>query len=86
MKCPRCQSQNREGVRFCEDCGGRLVIVCPSCGAELREGVRLEGFVDRVATLRTRDGRRERVRVDFLVGADGARSTVARLVGSSRPR
>ena len=35
MKCPRCQSQNREGVRFCEDCGGRLVTVCPSCGAEL---------------------------------------------------
>lgn len=56
-----------------------------SCGAELREGVRLEGFVDRVATLRTRDGRRERVRVDFLVGADGARSTVARLVGVDSP-
>ena len=35
MRCPRCQSQNREGVRFCEDCGGRLVTVCASCGAEL---------------------------------------------------
>ena len=35
MKCPRCQSQNREGVRFCEECGARLVTSCPSCGAEL---------------------------------------------------
>ena len=35
MKCPRCQSQNREGVRFCEDCGARLVTICPSCSAEL---------------------------------------------------
>src|SRR6185436_7306291 len=32
---PRCQSQNREGVRFCEECGGRLVTSCASCGAEL---------------------------------------------------
>jgi len=35
VKCPRCQSQNREGVRFCEECGGRLVTSCASCGAEL---------------------------------------------------
>ena len=35
MKCPRCQSQNREGVRFCEECGARLVTSCSSCGAEL---------------------------------------------------
>ena len=33
MKCPRCQSQNREGVRFCEQCGLRLELACPSCGA-----------------------------------------------------
>ena len=35
MQCPRCQSQSREGVRFCEECGARLVMSCPSCGAEL---------------------------------------------------
>jgi len=35
VKCPRCQSPNREGVRFCEECGARLVTSCPSCGAEL---------------------------------------------------
>ena len=32
MKCPKCQSENREGVRFCEDCGARMEIKCPSCG------------------------------------------------------
>ena len=35
MRCGRCQSDNREGVRFCEECGGRLVLTCASCGAEI---------------------------------------------------
>ena len=35
MTCPRCQAQNREGVRFCEECGARLALTCPSCGAEV---------------------------------------------------
>src|SRR3990172_6440223 len=35
MQCPRCQAGNRQGVRFCEDCGARLALTCPSCGAEV---------------------------------------------------
>ena len=35
MKCPRCHAQNREGVRFCEDCGARLALSCPACGSEV---------------------------------------------------
>ncbi len=35
MNCPRCQSPNRDGVRFCEECGGRLALNCAGCGAEL---------------------------------------------------
>ncbi|MFQ5828616.1 MAG: AAA family ATPase [Candidatus Methylomirabilia bacterium] len=35
MQCPRCQAQNREGVRFCEECGARLALRCPACGAEV---------------------------------------------------
>ncbi|HXJ82216.1 MAG TPA: adenylate/guanylate cyclase domain-containing protein [Candidatus Methylomirabilis sp.] len=35
MKCPRCQSQNREGIRFCEECGSRLALTCANCGAEM---------------------------------------------------
>jgi len=38
MRCPRCQSQNREGARFCEDCGARLELACPNCGEGLTPG------------------------------------------------
>jgi class 3 adenylate cyclase len=33
MQCPKCQFENREGVRFCEKCGVKLALTCPSCGA-----------------------------------------------------
>jgi len=33
MKCPKCQSRNREGIKFCEECGARMEIKCPSCDA-----------------------------------------------------
>jgi class 3 adenylate cyclase/tetratricopeptide (TPR) repeat protein len=32
MHCPSCQSENREGRRFCAACGESLPIACPSCG------------------------------------------------------
>ena len=35
MKCPRCQADTRDGVRFCEECGGRLALTCGNCGAEM---------------------------------------------------
>jgi len=35
MKCPKCQSDNREGVKFCEECGAKLELVCPNCGANI---------------------------------------------------
>ena len=38
MKCPRCQTENDAGARFCEDCGARLEATCPSCGAPVRSG------------------------------------------------
>ncbi len=31
MKCPKCQLENREGVKFCEECGAKMEIKCPSC-------------------------------------------------------
>lgn len=33
MKCAECQSENREGVKFCEHCGAAIELVCPNCGA-----------------------------------------------------
>ena len=35
MRCPRCQTENREGAQFCRECGTRLALVCPQCGREL---------------------------------------------------
>ena len=35
MKCPKCRFYNREGVRFCEECGTKLELVCPNCGANI---------------------------------------------------
>jgi class 3 adenylate cyclase len=32
MRCPRCQAHNREGRRFCGECGATLAFICPTCG------------------------------------------------------
>ena len=33
MKCPKCRFENREGARFCLECGERLELKCPQCGS-----------------------------------------------------
>jgi predicted amidophosphoribosyltransferase len=38
MRCPRCGFDNREGVRFCEECGGKLEQACPGCGTAVPPG------------------------------------------------
>jgi hypothetical protein len=38
MKCPKCQTENRDGIKFCEDCGNKLEIKCPSCGVLIPHG------------------------------------------------
>jgi len=32
MKCIVCNSDNREGARFCKACGAKFDLKCPSCG------------------------------------------------------
>jgi class 3 adenylate cyclase/predicted ATPase len=32
MKCPKCQFDNSEGIKFCVECGNKLEIICPKCG------------------------------------------------------
>jgi predicted amidophosphoribosyltransferase len=39
MKCPKCQFDNREGIKFCEECGAKMELKCPKCGA-LKERIR----------------------------------------------
>ncbi len=38
MVCPACQAENREGARFCNECGSPLALRCPGCGAAHRAG------------------------------------------------
>ncbi len=32
MQCPECQTQNRQGRRFCAKCGAAFTVTCPGCG------------------------------------------------------
>jgi class 3 adenylate cyclase/tetratricopeptide (TPR) repeat protein len=38
MQCPKCQFDNREGVKFCEDCGAKFKVACPACKADIPFG------------------------------------------------
>jgi predicted ATPase/class 3 adenylate cyclase len=38
MKCPICQLENREGAKFCNECGHKFEITCPKCGIANRPG------------------------------------------------
>ncbi|UCE54796.1 MAG: zinc ribbon domain-containing protein [Desulfobacterales bacterium] len=43
MKCPKCESDNREGMRFCEECGAKLELECPDCKAKIPLGKKFCG-------------------------------------------
>ena len=43
MRCSNCDTDNREGRRFCAECGVALVISCPSCGSANEPGERFCG-------------------------------------------
>jgi hypothetical protein len=42
MLCPRCHTENREGRRFCGECGLSFATTCPPCGF-LNEGGENDG-------------------------------------------
>ena len=43
MRRPRCQAENREGRRFCAECGASLAVTCPACGFLNEPGERFCG-------------------------------------------
>jgi len=43
MRCSKCASDNREGRKFCAQCGTALNLKCPSCGAENTPGEKFCG-------------------------------------------
>jgi len=38
MKCQKCHFENREGVKFCEECGAKFEFECPVCKASIPLG------------------------------------------------
>ena len=36
MKCTECQFDNREGAKFCSECGLKFEFSCPECGTSIR--------------------------------------------------
>ncbi|MBW2432042.1 MAG: zinc ribbon domain-containing protein, partial [Deltaproteobacteria bacterium] len=51
MKCPKCESDNREGINFCEECGAKFELVCPSCKAKISLGKKFCGECGQNLTL-----------------------------------
>src|SRR5881398_1956434 len=43
MTCPSCGSENREGRKFCAECGTPFTIACPACGAANQPGEKFCG-------------------------------------------
>ena len=43
MRCPKCSSDNRQGRKFCTNCGTPLVAACPKCGAPIQPDERFRG-------------------------------------------
>lgn len=50
MKCPNCQSENRDGAKYCDECGfplsGRIAAVAAAAVAENEEGGALEALAE----------------------------------------
>ena len=73
MKCPKCQFENREAVKFCEECGAKMELECPECGAEIpldrkfcgKCGHRLEEVAEAEKTLPEGEGERKHVTALF---------------------
>ncbi|MBF0474599.1 MAG: AAA family ATPase [Deltaproteobacteria bacterium] len=40
MLCPQCQSDNRDGAKFCSECGTKFAQICTNCQAQLRSGAK----------------------------------------------
>src|SRR5881397_3611351 len=43
MQCAKCGTTNRGGMKFCEECGARLLLPCPGCGEPTLAGKKFCG-------------------------------------------
>jgi class 3 adenylate cyclase/tetratricopeptide (TPR) repeat protein len=59
MKCPKCQFENPNGLKFCNECGQKLTIICPSCNAVNQPGSKFCGDCGHNLTLPSEPTRKE---------------------------
>ncbi len=78
MRCANCGSDNPAGLKFCEECGAKLVRACPSCGREVRHTAK---FCGECGTSLTAEVLRPRSQVQSLEesGVRGPKSREARV-------
>ncbi len=53
MKCPKCQFENPEGMKFCGECGVKLEKTCPKCNSSNPAGFKFCGECGHNLTLRS---------------------------------
>ena len=71
MLCSSCGQDNREGRRFCSQCGASLALNCTSCGAPNEPGWSVRVVPNRFAAL-TPEGDTERSALDgFFLRMEG---------------
>jgi class 3 adenylate cyclase/tetratricopeptide (TPR) repeat protein len=51
MKCRQCGFENREGIRFCEECGATLEQACPACRSAVPPGRKFCGVCGQPLTV-----------------------------------
>src|SRR5262249_28222566 len=54
MRCPNCGCENRQGAKFCNECGTPLALRCASCGSENPGGAK---FCSECGTALEADGK-----------------------------
>ena len=59
MKCSKCQFENPDGIKFCNECGQKLTLVCPACKAVNQPGSKFCGECGHSLALPSETTRRE---------------------------
>jgi hypothetical protein len=62
MLCPRCRTENREGRRFCAECGASLALACAACGFHSPRSYTPKHLVEKILTSKAAlEGERKQV-------------------------
>src|SRR5438874_12522273 len=75
MQCAKCGTTNRGGMKFCEECGARLLLPCPGCGEPTLAGKKFCGecgtpLITPSATPQTPDARLQTLNSSRLQTSD----------------